>query len=128
MAELEKKLFEALEDKRLVEEKRNLNFIKMQNAENLVNGMSSNQTRWSAKEQRLQSETLTVIGDSLLAAEFVSYIGPFSASFRKRIWKDNWLPRISEQKIPITEGIEPMKILTNSDTIAKWKNEGLPED
>ena len=128
VAELEKKLNEALEEKRLVEEKRNLNFLKMQNAENLVNGMSSNQTRWSLKEQRLQSETLTVIGDSLLAAEFVSYIGPFSAIFRRRLWKDTWLPRIYEQKIPITEGIEPMKILTNSDTIAKWKNEGLPED
>lgn len=58
--------------------------------------MSSNQARWSAKEQRLQSETLTVIGDSLLAAEFVSYIGPFSASFRRKLWRDTWLLRIAE--------------------------------
>ena len=128
VAELMRKLGEAQEEKRIVEEKKNRNQIKMQNAEDLVNGLSTNQARWSANEKRLQSETLTVIGDSLLAAEFVSYIGPFSAYFRNRLWREIWLPKIKEQKIPITEGIEPMMILSNSDTVAKWKNEGLPED
>jgi dynein heavy chain len=128
VADLEAKLELAMQEKRLVEEKRNFNLQKMQNAEELVNGLSTNQIRWSQNLARLQSETLTNIGDSLLAAEFVSYIGPFSSYFRKKLWHETWLPKITDKKIPITTGIEPMTILTNSDTIAKWKNEGLPED
>ena len=128
VAELMVRLDAAMEEKRLVEEKKNRNQIKMQNAEELVNGLSSNQTRWASNEKRLQSETLTVIGDSLLAAEFVSYIAPFSAYFRSKLWRDTWIAKIKERKIPITEGIEPLKILANPDTIATWKNEGLPED
>lgn len=128
VAELEAKLAEAMEERRKVEEKREYNFQKMNNAEELVNGLSTNQVRWSQNLARLQSETLTNIGDSLLAAEFVSYIGPFSAYFRRKLWLDTWLPKITDKKIPITSGIEPMNILTNADTIAKWKNEGLPED
>lgn len=38
---------------------------------------------------------MTVIGDSLLAAEFVSYIGPFSSSFRNILWNDIWIPNIT---------------------------------
>jgi dynein heavy chain len=128
VAELQKKLDAALEEKRIVEEKKALNLKKMLNAEEMVNGLKSNQERWSLNEQKLRGETLTVIGDTLLAAEFVSYIGPFSAYFRLLLWRDNWLPNILEKKIPITDGIDPMAILTNSDSIAKWKNEGLPED
>ena len=128
VAELQKKLDAANEEKRKVEEKKEYNTIKMNNAEELVNGLATNQQRWSQTEHRLQGETLTVIGDSLLAAEFVSYIGPFSAYFRQILWRDMWLPNIKDKKIPITDEIEPLKILTNSDIIAKWKNEDLPED
>lgn len=125
---LEAELNESMEKKRLVEEDRNYNMQKMQNAEDLVTGLSTNQIRWSQNEQKLQSETLTNVGDSLLAAEFVSYIGPFSAYFRRKLWEDIWIPKITEKKIPITEGIDPMSILTNAGMIANWKNEGLPED
>ena len=125
---LEAELNDAMEKKREVEEMRDFNLQKMRNAEELVTGLSTNQIRWSHNEQKLQSETLTNVGDSLLAAEFVSYIGPFSAYFRRKLWEDIWIPKITEKKIPITSGIEPMAILTNAGTIANWKNEGLPED
>jgi dynein heavy chain len=64
-----------------------------------------------------QSQTL-IVGDVLLAAAFVSYIPAFSAPFRLRLWKDIWQPRIVELKIPITEGVVPLDILTNSAEIA----------
>jgi dynein heavy chain len=69
-----------------------------------------------------------VIGDALLASAFVSYIGAFSAKIRLELWKGTWLPDIINRKIPITEGIEPLKILTTEAMKAKWKNEGLPAD
>jgi len=35
-----------------------------------------------------------MIGDALVSAAFVSYIGPFSYSFRARLWRDSWLADI----------------------------------
>ena len=76
----------------------------------------------------MQFNIRSVIGDAMLASAFVSYIGAFSARLRKELWKVKWLPSISEMKIPITEGIEPLKVLTTEAIMAQWKNENLPAD
>jgi hypothetical protein len=39
-----------------------------------------------------------------------------------------WLPRIEELKIPITEGIYPLDVLTTMSEMASWANENLPSD
>ena len=70
----------------------------------------------------LTNQKLTCIGDTLLGAEFVSYIGPFTSKFREKLWKDFWIPDIIQRQIPLTEGITPLNILTNSSQIAQWKN------
>ena len=49
-----------------------------------------------------------MIGNALLSAAFVSYIGPFNAVFRDKLWKQNWLPDIIHKKIPITDGVDPL--------------------
>lgn len=70
----------------------------------------------------------TMIGNALLSAAFVSYIGPFSYSFRAKLWKDTWIPDIMTKKIPYTEGVDPLKVLANEADQARWKTEGLPAD
>lgn len=57
---------------------------------------------------------MTCIGDTLLAAEFVSYIGPFTSKFRNLLWKDMWIPHIQQEQIPLTENSTPLDILTNN--------------
>jgi len=52
-----------------------------------------------------------MIGNALVSAAFVSYIGPFSFKFRNMLWIDNWIPDINEKKIPYTEGIDPLSVL-----------------
>lgn len=32
-----------------------------------------------------------MIGNALVSAAFVSYIGPFNSSFRVNLWKTEWL-------------------------------------
>jgi dynein heavy chain len=69
-----------------------------------------------------------MIGNTLVSAAFVSYIGPFSFSFRNGLWKDLWLPDIEELKIPFTEGVDPLDILSTPSQQALWASEGLPAD
>lgn len=59
-----------------------------------MKGLASENKRWTENVAELEKQRLTVIGDSLIAAEFVSYVGPFTANFRQRLWKDTWIPNI----------------------------------
>jgi len=69
-----------------------------------------------------------MVGDALVSAAFVSYIGPFSFSFRKALWHDIWIADMNEKKIPLTEGIDPLEVLATAAEQAVWKTEGLPAD
>jgi len=69
-----------------------------------------------------------MVGDALVSAAFVSYIGPFSYLFRAELWKNQWIPDISEKNIPITPGVDPLEVLANAADQAFWKTEGLPAD
>jgi dynein heavy chain, axonemal len=125
---LREKLAAAEEQKRLVEDDAEKCANKLSAAEKLVNGLAGENKRWSENVVILQGNVKSIVGDVLLASEFVSYIGAFSAKLRYWLWKDNWLPNISAKEIPMTEGIEPLSILTSEAIKAKWKNEGLPSD
>jgi len=69
-----------------------------------------------------------MIGNALVSAAFVSYIGPFSYTFRAILWRDTWIPDIMERKIPYTDGIDPLEVLATASDQAIWKTEGLPAD
>jgi dynein heavy chain len=61
-----------------------------------------------------------MIGDALVSAAFVSYIGPFNSAFRSMLWKDQWIPDSNERKIPQTPGIDPLYVLANTADQAVW--------
>jgi dynein heavy chain len=67
---------------------------KLSAAEKLVNGLSGENKRWGVTVVDLRKNTLSIIGDVLLASAFVSYIGAFSANFRLELWRDKWIPSI----------------------------------
>ena len=55
---------------------------KLQSAEKLVHGLSEENQRWAENVINLEKSKDQIIGDSLLAAAFVSYIPAFSQPFR----------------------------------------------
>ena len=55
------------------------------------------------------------MGDSLLAAAFVSYAAPFTTEFRRDLVSEKWLPDLQQRAIPITLGCQPIELLA-SDT------------
>jgi len=89
-------------------------------ANRLVNGLADENVRWNNNVGTLGGERVTMIGDALLSAAFVSYIGPFSFTFRDRLWKEIWLNDIIERKIPYTVGIDPLGVLATPSEQAIW--------
>ena len=97
-------------------------------ANRLVNGLADENVRWQQNVITFQQEKLTMIGNALVSAAFVSYIGPFSFDFRNNLWRELWIPDMSELKIPFTEGVDPLSILSTASQQAVWASEGLPAD
>lgn len=82
VAELKRKLNEAETEKFKVEKEANQCLEKLTAAEKLVNGLANENKRWGENVIRLKENTLSIIGDCLLASSFVSYIGAFNSKFR----------------------------------------------
>ncbi|KAH8076432.1 dynein light chain binding protein [Aureococcus anophagefferens] len=101
---------------------------RLQLAERLTSGLASEYDRWGLEIDHLRSVEGTLVGDVLLSAAFVSYVGAFGSKFRSMLTKDYWIADLASREIPLTEGIEPMRLLTTEAKTAEWMNEGLPAD
>jgi len=50
--------------------------------------LADENVRWTNNVKQFEFEKLTMIGNALISAAFVSYIGPFNAVFRKQLWQE----------------------------------------
>ena len=99
---------------------------KIKRAIDLVAGLGGEGERWKAKIAAFNEEITSVVGDSLLAAAFVSYAGPFTRAFRERLVHDIWKPFLVQGGIKVTK--DPLGLLSDDGLIAAWSNQGLPND
>ncbi|KAG7466869.1 hypothetical protein MATL_G00146930 [Megalops atlanticus] len=99
-------------------------------ANRLVKGLESENVRWAHSVAQYHEQEKTLCGDVLLTSAFISYAGSFSKKYRQELVEHLWMPYLRSQKIPVpmTEGLDPISMLTDDATIAKWNNEGLPSD
>lgn len=125
---LKKTLNEALAKKQAVEDDANKLQLNLSLANRLVNGLADENVRWTANVKTFEQEKLTMIGNALISAAFVSYIGPFNAVFRNDLWTNQWLGDITAKGIPFTQGVDPLEVLSTDAVQAVWKTQGLPAD
>ena len=64
----------------------------------------------------------------MLAAGFVSYVGAFDNDNRIALWKGNWLQDLTDRKVPMTEGVDPLDVLITEADTNKMISKGLPAD
>ena len=125
---LKQQLADAVASKKAVEDEAQELLDQLGLANRLTNGLADENKRWNINVISMKDERTTMIGDALISAAFVSYIGPFNYIFRARIWKETWLPDIISKSIPITDGVDPLEVLAGAADQAVWKTEGLPAD
>ncbi|CAH1795230.1 unnamed protein product [Owenia fusiformis] len=98
-------------------------------ANRLVGGLASENVRWAESVEGFKKQEDMLPGDVLLTTAFVSYVGCFTKQYRMELMDEKWLPYLKELgNIPITEGLDPLSMLTDAADIASWNNEGLPSD
>ncbi|XP_008847899.1 dynein heavy chain 17, axonemal [Nannospalax galili] len=99
-------------------------------ANRLVGGLASENVRWAESVETFRKQGVTLCGDVLLISAFVSYVGYFTKKYRTELMEKFWIPYINKLKvpIPITEGLDPLTLLTDDTDVASWNNQGLPSD
>lgn len=128
LKEVTQQLTQATEEKNAVEAEAKDCQDRLVLAKRLVDGLADENTRWGQSIQEFKQREITLVGDVLLAAAFVSYVGAFNQAFRKNLWEGKWIPDLNERKVPITEGVDPLFVLADDSAFAKWKNSGLAAD
>merc|ERR1711871_1310015 len=79
----------------------------------------------SVKQLTIDYDNL--VGDTLVAAGTIAYAGAFTPLFRKALVED-WQSRLSELKLPATEGCNHASVMGNPVEVRSWNIAGLPAD
>lgn len=84
--------------------------------------------RWKDDLEELKRQRIRLLGDCLVSAAFLSYLGAFSWEFRHSMLVNSWQADVMEKKIPFSQPFKLESLLTNDVEISKWTSESLPPD
>jgi len=101
--------------------------IKLERAHNLINLLGSEKTRWEQSSKDLAGALITLTGDVLLSAGFVSYLGPFTHEFRNRALRI-WKTFLENNSVPHSSTFSLHSSLGVPTQIQQWNIQGLPSD
>jgi len=127
-AAFQEQLMSATEEKNSLIAKAEATAKKLSLAQRLVNGLKDEGVRWAANVESLGEEREMLVGNMMVAAPFIAYIGPFNSEFRNRLWETTWVPDLRGRQIPCAESLDPLTLLSDVAIQAGWKSEGLPSD
>ncbi|XP_071449339.1 dynein axonemal heavy chain 3-like [Hetaerina americana] len=100
---------------------------KLHRAEKLIGGLGGEKARWSELAEMLEGKLRGIIGDVLLSAGVVAYLGAFTVDFRQNA-ADEWKKYCMTLGIPCSETFSLVAILGEPVQIRAWNIHGLPVD
>ncbi|KAJ8728552.1 hypothetical protein PYW07_006248 [Mythimna separata] len=127
IAKLNAYLAEKEEERKRMEEDINQCLARMDRANRLLNGLSSERVRWIKTIKDLDVAIVNLIGDILLSACAVGYITPFTDEFRRTLL-DSWIAHAEKVKVPHTPNATPISTLGDAVQVRTWQMYGLPRD
>ncbi|XP_073954501.1 dynein axonemal heavy chain 1-like isoform X1 [Choristoneura fumiferana] len=127
IAKLNAYLQEKEDEKQRMEDDINACLARMDRANRLLNGLSSERVRWIKTIKDLAIANINLIGDILLSACAVGYVTPFTDEFRRELI-GAWIHHMQEVQVPHTAGATPLSTLGDAVQIRTWQMYGLPRD
>ncbi len=124
---LEDKLKATQDKKQALEDEVNDCSAKLKRAEQLITGLGGEKTRWRAASERLQAASESVVGDIMLSAGVIAYLGAFTASYRHEA-VSVWTAALKARDIVCADQFEMRHVLGDEVQIRKWTIDKLPND
>ncbi|XP_067132954.1 dynein axonemal heavy chain 2-like [Centruroides vittatus] len=100
---------------------------KLSSATLLVEGLSIERICWNDNIEELREKMNCLIGDSLLASAFLSYLGPFIHKYRDDLIS-KWIDIIHLHNLQCTVPFKLPEFTLLTNTIQEWHTQGLPSD
>lgn len=100
---------------------------KLKRAEQLIGGLGGEKTRWSDLAKYLRNLLGRIIGDVLLSAGVIAYLGAFTVDFRNILIKD-WNFYVSNLNVPCSPQFSLISTMGEPVIIRAWNIAGLPVD
>ena len=127
LANLKRSFEEMTQKKETLEFQVDLCGKKLVRAEKLIGGLGGEKDRWTDAAARLQIVYDNLLGDVLLSAGVIAYLGPFTSAFREECVED-WAKLCRKEKIPASAHFSLTTTLGEPVKIQAWNIAGLPRD
>ncbi|VDO75315.1 unnamed protein product [Schistosoma mattheei] len=114
------------EKKRLEDEVSNC-ATKLERATKLIGGLGGEKDRWRQAAEYLEKLYDNLIGDVLISAGIIAYLGPFTSTYREECIS-NWIIQCKQQNITCSEPFSLTQCLGDPVKIQQWNIDGLPRD
>ncbi|GLC77190.1 hypothetical protein PLESTF_001896200 [Pleodorina starrii] len=124
---LQAKLDAAKRRKAELEADVNLCEEKLDRATKLMAGLGGEKARWNQKVDELGDQYVRLIGDMLLSAGVIAYLGAFSSEYRAQA-VETWVAQCATREIPCSENFSLIGALGNPVSMRQWAIWGLPKD
>ncbi|OAE34257.1 hypothetical protein AXG93_4605s1210 [Marchantia polymorpha subsp. ruderalis] len=101
--------------------------LKLRRARRLIGRLDGECQRWRARVDDLKTKRKNVVGDAILAAGLVAYLGSFPASFRSRFISE-WQTRMQNIGLAYSSDFSLVTFYSSPQDIKAWAAAGLPTD
>jgi len=101
--------------------------IQLVNADKLIAGLGGEAKNWAETVIVLKEHVKNVMGDVLVCAGAISYLGPFTAPYRLAL-QTEWQAQLKKLGIAYTNECSLNKILADPVKVRQWNIDGLPAD
>jgi len=117
--ELNEKYTNAMTERMIIQEEKDLMERRLIAADKLINGLSSENERWKTDLANLEEYIEKIIGNCLINSSFLAYTAPFSYEFRVDMLFSNWYNKLIKSGLPISNPFKLELELSDEVTIAK---------
>ncbi|RHW74065.1 dynein heavy chain [Trypanosoma brucei equiperdum] len=114
-------------DKQDLEEKVNDTDVKLTRAKKLIEGLGGEKVRFAGESKRFEEELKYVVGNVVVSAGVVAYMGPFLHKYRERATR-TWLDMCKKHNMLVSEDFALAKFVGSPIDIQAWKLQQLPSD
>ncbi|XP_071960977.1 dynein axonemal heavy chain 3-like [Antedon mediterranea] len=114
-------------EKKNLEDQIEMTRLKIVRAKKLISGLGGEKERWQELTEQLSATYVNIVGDVLLSAGVVAYLGPFTLSFRQECLKE-WYEMCQDKSIPVSSVFSLSTTLGDPVKIRDWQLAGLPVD
>ncbi len=101
--------------------------LQLTRAEQLVAGLGDEGKRWELRLGELQGDMQNLLGNVVLGAGYVAYMGPFTADYRDRLVRA-WTSSCVRHNVPVDLSFSLMRVLGDPLVERQWRLQSLPAD